>query len=449
MQTNKNDLDLNIKNYSKKDLLSFFKITDNFTEEELNEREKDISLVILKTKGEKYTDEYKFNVLNFVKTAKDILKGSAINLEFDKPIIDKVLYDPPNLPQPSDQPNNVGRIINPLSNKPSMQINSIPFNSPNGYNTSSTIINYVFNTKFRDEYFNTFSNNSNYSFPTIKNVISVSLSGLQFPNVIYTFADDKKTTQIYIKDDTTGNEATVIIPEGNYEWFDFGEVLEKAINEQVLGVYVPGGPNIFTVEIEFNTHHCKISNSSGTFTIRTITEFPSTLGEECDEKLPSNYKYDDKYKKLGISPSLVNNTLGYQIGFREIEYSGSNTYRSEACYNGVGLDYIYFSLNEFTNGYYVNNTIGVLPSSFVGNNLLAVIPIRTPKFSFSFDNGADFIFKTRNYTSPIDISRINIKLLDQLGRVVDIHFSDFSFILQFTCIFDNTIPYQSNAVSVI
>lgn len=448
MQT-KNDLDLNIKNYSKKDLLSFFKITENFTEEELNKREKDISQVISNTKGEKYTDEYKFAVLNFIKTAKDTLKGTAMDLEFDKPIIEKVLYDPPNLPAPSNQPNNVGRIINPLSNKPSLQTNSIPFNSSNGYNTSSSITNYVFNTKFRDEYFTSFSNNSTYSFPTIKNVISVSLAGLQFPNVIYTFADDRKTTQIYIKDDTTGNEATVVIPQGNYEWFEFGVVLEKAINEQVLGVYIDGSTNIFTVEVEFNTHHCRISNSSGTFTIRTITEYPSGLGEECNEKLPSNYKYDDKNKKLGVSPSFVNNTLGYQIGFREVEYSGSDTYRSEACYNGVGLDYIYFSLNEFTNAYYINNTVGVLPSSFIGNNLLGVIPIRSPKFSFSFDNGADFIFKTRNYNSPIDISRINIKLLDPLGKVVDIHFSDFSFILQFTCIFDNTIPYASNSVSII
>lgn len=444
----KNDFDLDITNYTKKDMFAFFKLPDNFTEDQLNQREKEMSLAILNAKDEKYTNEYKFRVLNFVKTVKDVLKGNAtmVDKELSSPIIEQELDGLSNLPKPL---NNVGRIINPLSNHPSLQTTSIPSNTFNGYNVSTTITNYVFNSKFRDEYFTTISSNSTYSFPVIKNVVSVALSGLQFPNVIYTFADDKKTTQIYIKDDTTGKEAVVIIPQGNYEWYEFGSVLEKAINEQVLGVYNPDGPNIFKVEVEYNTHHTSISNSSGTFVIRTITQYPNTIGVDCQDKLHSNYKYDDTYKKEGISPSLINNTLGYQIGYRSVLYSGANKYRSEACYNGVGIDYIYFSMNEFSNANYVKNTLGVLPSSFLENNILGVIPIRSAKFTFSFDNGADFIFKTRNYTSPIDISRINIKLLDPIGRVLDIHFSDISFILQFTTIFDNTIQYSYNAVSII
>jgi hypothetical protein len=287
MQSNKNaDLDLDIRNYSKEDLFAFFKISDNFSEAELNEREKEISRAIMKAEGPKYTTEYKFNVLNFVKTVKDILKsnimGDSLQEKFGHPVIEKTLHDPPNIKIPSLQPNNVGRLMNPHSNHPTFQYMSIPFQSPNGYNTSTTITNYVFNTKFRDEYFKSISTNSTYSFPTVKNVISVSLAALQFPNVIYTFSDDKNTTQIYIKDDNTGNEAVVVIPEGNYTRAEFPIALEKAINEQVLGVYVPGGPNVFTVVIEPNTIHTVISNSSGTFTLRTITEPPDVLVTECD-----------------------------------------------------------------------------------------------------------------------------------------------------------------------
>jgi hypothetical protein len=454
MQSNKNaDLDLDIRNYSKEDLFAFFKISDNFSEAELNEREKEISMAIMKAEGPKYTTEYKFNVLNFVKTVKDILKsnimGDSLQEKFGHPVIEKTLHDPPNIKIPSLQPNNVGRLMNPHSNHPTFQYMSIPFQSPNGYNTSTTITNYVFNTKFRDEYFKSISTNSTYSFPTVKNVISVSLAALQFPNVIYTFTDVRNTTKIYIKDDNTGNEAVVVIPEGNYTKIEFPIVLEKAINEQVLGVYVPGGPNIFTVVIEPNTTHTVISNSSGTFTIRTITSPPNILVSECDEKFDSKFKYDDNYKKLGLSPSYVNNTLGYQIGYRLLKYSGSNIYISEGCYDEFALDYIYFSMNEFTNVNYVKNTVGVLPSSIINNNILTVVPVFAEKFAFTYDNESDYIFKRRNYLAPVDISRINIKLLDPTGNILDLQYSDFSFVLQFTCIFDNTIPYVSNAVSVI
>ena len=454
MQSNKNiDLDLDIRNYSKEDLFSFFKISDDFTETDLNEREKEISIAIMKADGPKYTPEYKFTVLNFVKTVKDILKsnimGDSLQEKFGHPVIEKIHHEPSRPVPPSAQPNNVGRLMNPHSTHPTFQYMSIPFHSSNGYNTSTTITNYVFNTKFRDEYFKSISTNSTYSFPTIKNVISVSLAALQFPNVIYTFSDAKNTTQIYIKDDTTANEAIVVIPDGNYTKAEFPIALEKAINEQVLGVYIPGGPNIFTVEIEPNTIHTVISNSSGTFTLRTITSDPDILVTDCDEKYDSNFKYDDKNKKLGISPSYVNNTLGYQIGYRLVEYTGSNIYRSEACYDEVAVDYIYFTMNEFTNVNYIRNTVGVLPSSVISNNILGVVPVVAPQFSFSYDNGSDYIFKTRNYMAPVDISRINIKLLDSTANILDLHFSDFSFVLQFTCIFDNTIPYVSNAVSVI
>ena len=145
----------------------------------------------------------------------------------------------------------------------------------------------------------------------------------------------------------------------------------------------------------------------------------------------------------------MNNTLGYQIGYRLLKYSGSNIYISEGCYDEFALDYIYFSMNEFTNVNYVKNTVGVLPSSIINNNILTVVPVFAEKFAFTYDNESDYIFKRRNYLAPVDISRINIKLLDPTGNILDLQYSDFSFVLQFTCIFDNTIPYVSNAVSVI
>ena len=46
--------------------------------------------------------------------------------------------------------------------------------------------------------------------------------------------------------------------------------------------------------------------------------------------------------KTGISRQTLVNTLGYQIGFRQMEYSGSLSYTSESLFDTSYTDYVYF-----------------------------------------------------------------------------------------------------------
>jgi len=440
--------DLEIKNYSIIDLVSFFKLESIYTSRDLDNKEKEMSITILNTNQ---NNESKYNLLNFIKKAKEILANN-LNPEIreEKPIITQ------NKSQESKpgKANNVGKIINPISNHPSLQTQSIPFNSVNGYGYNTFIVNYVFNTTFRDNFFNSQSTNCTFTLPTkMKNVINLSLSGLQFPNVMFTFSAVKGTNQIFIRENSPPifpidgpYEKIVIIPDGNYTDQTFPSVLEKEINEQVLGIIVPANYRFF-VTIDPNTRYITIRNITYPFDMKLITN-ENSIYYECETNFTTNFKIGSDDPKQKISPEQYTYTLGYQMGFRQLRYSGKLVYTTESHFDPTYSDYIYFSLNDYTASQ-TSNVYGILPNSTLDKNILAVIPLTTPQFSNTFDNNANFIYKTRNYLGPVDISKISIGLLNPLGGQLDLHFTDFAFTLQVQSIYDNNIPYQNNTVSII
>ena len=269
MNSSDNNLfDLDINNYTIGELIRFFKLDDHYSADDLDNKEGELINSILKVY--KNTDVvYRNEIVQFIKTGKQILAGktttrkpttsvnrarqpddfasfathvstpSTIDESIDADITNKSAI-PSNLPNPF---NNVGRIINPASNHPALQTQSIPSNTVNGYNIHTQTSNYIFNTRFRDNYFRTLSTNCSFTLPNkIKNVIAISLAGIQIPNVANTFSNAKGTNQLYIYEDVTGLNSIVSIPAGNYNILTFAPVLEKAINEQVIG----SNPNRFT-----------------------------------------------------------------------------------------------------------------------------------------------------------------------------------------------------------
>jgi len=465
---------LDINNYTIRELINFFKLDENYSHDDLNEKEGDLINSILRVYND--TDVvYRNQIVKFIKTGKQILYGkiqsnndyinkqnktknnvenpsnyriqsstpSTIDESLDSNITNKGDI-PSNLPKLY---NNIGKIINPVSNHPALQKQSIPSNSFNGYNIHTKTANYVFNTRFRDNYFGTVSSNCSFSMPTkIKNVISISLAGIQIPNVSNTFSKSKETNQIFIYEDVTGLNAIVIFPRGNYSQTDFVAALEKAINEQVLGSY----PNRFTVTINDSTRTINIINSTYTFRINIIKKNnnPENIFACPWDSYALNVNTDDVDDKKKIKPSDFFTTMGYLMGFREIEYVGLKKYTTESPYDDSLQDYFYFELDDYTD-YHNESTYGILPTYILSKNIIAVLPITTPKYISSFDNNSNFIYKDREYNSPVDIKKISIRMLSDQGAVTDLHGVDFSFVLQVKTIFDNMMPYNTSDVSII
>jgi hypothetical protein len=283
----------------------------------------------------------------------------------------------------------------------------------------------------------------------MKNVISLSLSGIQFPNVMFTFSAVKGTNKIFIRENSPSPgpyEGIVTIPDGNYTADTFPPMLQKEINEQILGITIEANYR-FKVSIDPNTRYTTIRNELWDFDMVMITN-EYGLYYECEGDFTTNFKVGSVDPKQKITPETYTFTLGYQMGFRQIKYSGKSTYTTESHFDPTYSDYVYFSLNDHV-GSQTSNVYGILPNSTLDKNILAVIPLTTPQNTNTFDNNANFIYKTRNYLGPVDIGKITIGLLNPLGGQLDLHYTDFAFTLQVQSIYDNNIPYQNNTVSII
>jgi hypothetical protein len=71
----------------------------------------------------------------------------------------------------------------------------------------------------------------------------------------------------------------------------------------------------------------------------------------------------------------------------------------------------------------------------MSNSILARIQIN---YNSSSDSSSEikFISEPRKYFGPIDITKLQIKLLDAYGRVLDMNGSDYSFCLLLHLIYD-------------
>ena len=130
-----------------------------------------------------------------------------------------------------------------------------------------------------------------------------------------------------------------------------------------------------------------------------------------------------------IESKDFNSTFGWILGFRQIEYKCSAVYTSEAVYNSVASDYIYFILNDFNHSQ-SQNILAMYSKSYIGNNILAMIPLTSQSFHICFDNGNDFIEKKREYFGPVNLQRLKIELRNQYGELLDLNCMDFSFSLE-------------------
>jgi len=438
----KNDIDLNIDNYNINDLLSFLGLKKNYTTTDLDNKEKEYILNVLSSDANSITPQKKYDLITFIKNAKSVLfdninSGAASETKVKVASAGVESKDSATTLTAGSNDIKIGQVINPRANIPAMQFskNAIEIN---GYKKNTIIRNYIFNTVFRDNFFETYSTNSTYTLSQkMTNVISMDLSGLQFPNFMFAFSNDKGTNKVYIEEEETGLKAWVIIPSGNYTILNFPPMLSKAINEQVVGEYNPDGPNRFNVSISETTFFTTISNTTYNFFMVTSDTYynDSPDNYECPNVYSTRYFKTNLDRRIDQRPDQAVNTLGWLMGFRQPIYGNEKSFEGEGPFDNTYSDFIYFTLNDFVNNQ-TSNTYGVLPNSILDNNILAMIPVTSPIFTSSFDNNSNFIYKTRVYTGPVNITKITIGLVNPYGEQINLHNSDFTFCLQVTSIFD-------------
>ena len=444
------NFDLDVNNYSIDDLLGFFKLKNDYDENDIERRVSEMSQEIVGSLSSSHNQKYKFDIMNFIKLAKDILISSYYEIQ-NKIEMEKRDHK-------KKDTNNTGKIVNPLAVHPALETQTILTNNINGYRHNKNTSLYVFNTATRENFFGSVATNCTFILPSkLKNVISISLSSIQIPNVMFAFSTERGTTQLYIHEDNTNLSGVVTIPDGNYVraqnplflglFAEIAPALKLAINEQILGITNPALFR-FDVSISPATSFITISNTTHTFSMNTLKR-NLTDASFCDPFSFPKPNLDNLDPKLNIKPSQYIDTLGYLLGYRDVFYSGSTSYTTEATFSNDYSTYLYFALNDYTGAQQMTSAYGVLQNSLIDDNILALIPLNGIPFNFVFDNNANFIYKRREYFGPVDISRITIKLLNQTGKVVNLLNNNFSFSLKVTTIYDIKKPFIGDLKDIL
>lgn len=431
------DFDFNINNYNISDLENFLKLDEVYNDNDINENYIRMNTIISENKD--YDINYKNKLCIFLERAKNkLLRNISFNNDnldefYNEPIIQK---DKENLVNKTStiyaghtyvmQPdttslNNLiekNKYLDPIETYPT----NISRSNLNNLKRKTILQTIILNTLFREDYFNTTSSDFTIVLPYyFKNVLSLRLSSLQLPNVIYTISKFNGNNSFYIEEDTTGINGTIIFPDGNYTNInDFCSILETEINTQ-LGI----SPSRFIVSCDSYSGKITILNTTNNFTLIFNTSLNTIIDKCKKEFIPTEGKRQQNCVEL----EKIYKQFGWIIGYRKDLYTQSNSYTTEGIYNGAYPNYIYFVLNDYNNSQ-AQNVFGMYSKSIIGDNILGMIPITSQDFIVNFTNGSDFIEKKREYFGPVRIQRLKIQLLNQYGELIYLNNMDYSFSLE-------------------
>ena len=279
------------------------------------------------------------------------------------------------------------------------------------------------NTRFRNNYKSTISTNFIFSLPfMLKNVVSLKLLSNEFPTAVYTFSDklcsntfDIITYNILLGAEQNVVTTTITIPNGTYPPED-------------LIAYLTA--NWFNVA-PLNNVAVSVNKNTGKFTFSkaTLGNAYFSLDFSCKDKNPCSYTTHGE-----IDPMQL--TAGWLMGFRKTKYvtkktqdNPSHLYTGEGLYDFHGTRYFLLSVNDYKNNHGTNIISPFQEDCLADNNIIAKISSDCCK-----DSCCQHIKRT--YFGPVSLTKLEIKLMDEYGRILDMNNMDYSLSFELEILYD-------------
>ena len=401
--------DLNIKNYKKRELEDIFELPATYDKTLVIKNENFLreKIVADKTIGE----IMKQNTFRFLKETRELLLAdlnsvthklsniyntnlklhdSAVTIAGNTPIIDR-----PITPYGQSSPSEFySGVINPLKKRTIRQ-------------------NLNIDTRFRDNYTKTPASNFQFVLPTqFNDVMSIQLDNFEFTTPVYNISAGLGNNFFSIEINT-GEMLTIIIPDGIYN----DTTLIAAINLAITNIPLLNNPATYQIIMSQNLNRCTI------FTNSSVSNYEFTLFFQGSIQGTDNFAVPLPFK------------LGWIMGFRLGLYTSEFVYTSEGSIDLYGPKYIYLVFDDYNNN--VNNGFfSAFNSSVLNNNILARISMNSNTFGSVIQNNLAIITQSRQYFGPVNINKVNIQLLDEYGRILDMHSMDYSFCVTFNVVYD-------------
>jgi hypothetical protein len=406
---------------------------------------------------EQFTNLGKTQISDFFRNVKSLLIGDTTNATLSSSQKTLIEYDNGYIPFTSEKH---------MKNTETTDM----FDSNNGAGnpihrkTVTKLLNV--DSRFRSNYYNTLSTNYYIDLPySINNVIEMKLSDLELPTTYYPISTANQNNYFWIatytEDQLINNDPELYyyhVPDGNYYFdnliTDINTNVKKInTNQSLSGPYTPL-PLSLTFDLNYNNLG-GVGNGTGIVSFGILPTSPQDislnlfaqivqidLNFNCPALpgvLESTRVVDPELKGLYYdnSPLPIEQRFGWMIGFRNKYYSGATYYKSESILDVLGPKYLFLIVNDFNKSNNVNyltaSKLGMLP-----DNIIARISLKGSAFNIQSQNDFSVYSEPRYYYGPVNITKLEVKIVDEFGRIVDLNSIDFSFTLKMITIYSST-----------
>lgn len=222
-----------------------------------------------------------------------------------------------------------------------------------------------------------------------RNITSVKMSSMEFSNTFYTFSAARGNTTFTIT--ILGTPYVLTIRDGNYKTTTS---LLTELTTAITNASVPG----VTVGYDEVTHKFQFTGSGG-----EVITFPSTQS------------------------NAYGNGIGYNLGFLNTSYTlptSPSSLESDVSPNLIQDTYVYLQINDWN----------LLEHQQYGQTFFSVfakIQLTGPKNTIIFDNNyTNSSTKEYVFQQPVNIQKLEIRMLDAYGNTLDLRNGSFSMTLE-------------------
>jgi len=425
------NFDLNINNYKKNELKEMFDLPLNYGPEIVDIKETKLRESILNNKEIK--DDVRMKTIYFLTEAKKILLGDVYQkVEHAKEKVQDYFNSIYDLkPVKIDDADNE-HMVQVRENRP--YLSSFPSEFfPGVINPIKRRINKQnlnIDTRFRENYYGSPATNFNVTLPlTINNVLTMQLAAIELPTTFYNiskqYGNNFFTLTVTNADDPTSLISQVVnIADGNYTYTGIVNLL----NTTMTNITNSGSSSLGNFQYIVFGININNNNGSGQMFVGIDSTYVGpaitfSLNFQADRN-----GIDDRSTPLPLK-------LGWTFGFRNGVYENNVNYVSEGVVDLLGPRYLYLVVDDFNNN--VNNSFySAFNSSILNKNILARISLQANTFNIFTENNLSIVTTPRQYFGPVKIQNLNIQLLDEYGRVIDLNNMDYSFSLTFQTAYD-------------
>jgi hypothetical protein len=410
------NFDLNIENYTRDELIQMFELPSNFDRNIVDIKESKLREGI--TNNTQINKDTQMKTLNFITKAKNIILNNLGNKSSGK-LQEKIedFYNSSYELKSTSLEDKDEHMVQVRQEKP--YLSSFPSEffpgiiNPLKKRTIKKNLN--IDTRFRENYYSSTSTNFNLNLPiNINNIVQMQLSAIELPTTYYVIS--KQYGNNFFSLSVNGSTTIVTIPSGNYDQ----TTIMTTINNQLFLLGAPYNLVAFVLNLTNGT------TGSGQVMVGEITAGTVT-SMELDFQTDKN-GIDDRGTPLPLK-------LGWLLGFRSGNYVNNLNYVSEGVLDISGPKYLYLVLDDYNNNVN-NNFYSAFNSSILNKNILARISLQANPFNTLQQNNLNIVTTPRDYFGPINLQIMNVQLLDEYGRILDINNMDFSFCITLTTVYD-------------